>query len=995
MLYQDMIDKIALAYDTICIRIQKCKDDYEKKGIFVERVAFEEIDLEDIMESLLLPLLPELIDRYLILPVESRLKAYRVYVATLCEIVKNGLTNSGILKTMDARMGIVFDRNHHYDLLNRALRYEGIPLIPKHRKYEETIINEAGIPRGYRKKSLEIFSIYWKWLRNFGYAERRHFVTHFFNDLPLDKIYIIDPLDKNRLTHLRSETASFTEKIIKTCLKLDAVFSAIDEYPETINSENLNDVLDEISRIVGFSVLSVIRSDDIRGYILDYANKVSFLKFSRIIESLPSNELITLPNGNMRKASEYRFDNYIGGRHMVRGNAYEVSFPISLSIENLFELPTYTIKTYGNAVIYTSDEPIIAEIDGVSKTGRTFIDGKKKLLYVFYERISPATFAYIDGIPVNILEPFSQRTYIGKYWDGQLCRYRLGLFLSDIRFANSAYSMRKVQIVCNGKVVCTGSTNSNGAYRIRDKVIPLDRESLDDPIQIQFVCNNSVIEQWSVELSSYYLWAKQTGLRINHEINVSDWIGEHIGILFTKEQETECEYVEYLYEAEGFNVYKLNIDLTKDRLELKSISVPINHTQLPYLSLETPFEVCSDKYCISENSNITVNLHNVPSEASDLVLVVEHENDYVSYNIKNLDFKDLSDVRRLINNCSSKSLRTGGYAGDWKVVLFQGNKQLSSIEVVVAPTLRIAPLRRYYSEGDDVVVVLSTSCPCFETEGEYTDRKKLRLGRAELQFEGNYVYASTLSTSVFIDRCDISKEVEFVPTVWGIRQKNEISQHWNHAPVSRLSTEELGENSIYICSTGYGSLRIDTRDDSMNRFFAPGFSRINCRRLFDAWHSKNNVCLLDEFSGRQSFTIDCNPRYEYLGKETQDDGILFAFRYTGPIETQLHARVFSGSEQVSQVSRNVYQNKFIVKLRLGLDSVSKETITIEAKIGEYDYQVIASDTVTLKKPAESPPLFALSTSTGILSLMEYHCSTKKQAKRPCQNNLIHLLQRRR
>ena len=77
------------------------------------------------LESELLPLLPLIIDHYKELPLKTKWKSYKVFIGTLCEIVKNGLVNGGILKTIEARIG-AFDYNHYYGLLKQALDFENI-----------------------------------------------------------------------------------------------------------------------------------------------------------------------------------------------------------------------------------------------------------------------------------------------------------------------------------------------------------------------------------------------------------------------------------------------------------------------------------------------------------------------------------------------------------------------------------------------------------------------------------------------------------------------------------------------------------------------------------------------------------------------------------------------------------------------------------------------------------------------------------------------------
>lgn len=996
MTYSELLQSIDLAYSIISDRLEKAKIDYEQLGQVFDRVHYEDVSLDDIMDAILLPLLPDVIDRYASIPLQYRIKAYRVYVASLCELVKNGLVNGGILKTMDARIGFEFDRNHHYDLLQKALKYEGIQVFEnKYRKYEETIINEAGIPRNYHTKCLEIFTLYWKWLRNFDFAERKAFLVDYFDDRALNKIYIVDRNDSLRFAYLKEETKSFSQKVIKTCIKLDAVFSAIDNYPDTITEDNINDAAAEISSIVGFNIFSVVRSTNIRDYILSYAKQVSFLKFERILSSMPGSEEIELPNGTTKRVSDYHRFNYIGGRHLIRGNAYEVSFPISLSIGELFALPMQNIHMIGNAVLYTSDEPIIAEIDGVGKPCRTFVNLKHDYRYIFYERIAAGSFAYIDGIPVDIINSFSRKTYIGKYWDQELHQYKLGLFIANIRFADEKETMRPVSLECNGKTCISSSTNHNGSFRIQDKLCILEDDAFLRSIQLTFSVNEKIIETWELVPEDMYFWNMQTGVRVYDKIDLSTWFGPPLGLLFSKEPIQHCS-VEYSfqYQSNGYYVYTLNLDFSKSNCNINDRVFSIQKSETPYLTLKGKMDVISGEYCIEERDPISIDVLNYTDDITDCYLLIEHDMSVASYNLKNLSFEDYYDVSRLIENRKSGGGIDLGKAGKWNLALVQNGKRISELNIVVVPYLIISSLKPYYAEGEDVLVEIATRSACFEAEGEYSQSKTLNIGKASIVMDGNHVGSGLIEFDCYIDKCGITKQLKFIPRVWGLRKKEVGHDAWEMITSGKMTHSDLNSYNVFVCSTAEADITIITNNKNSIRHVQPGYNRINLRDIIETWLQRTEVTFEDEYKQRQVICIHYYPKVTVINAIRKSDGLMLTICYQGPISSTLSVRVFSGTQKVASTVRQVYSHQFNMQIRVYPQLLKSSEITVEARIEEQDFQKIFHDFCDIVQEQPSKTRIVLSRDTKLLDLISFSTSIPKKSALSKPTTLLQLLANR-
>ena len=410
------------------------------------------------------------------------------------------------------------------------------------------------------------------------------------------------------------------------------------------------------------------------------------------------------------------------------------------------------------------------------------------------------------------------------------------------------------------------------------------------------------------------------------------------------------------------------------------------------MKLNSSFEVHSQQICISEDDPISVVVESACSEDNNTILQVEYEDEHVSYNIKNLGVDDFKDIRKLIDRKATQS--TSGYAGNWQISLFHDDKKVNCIGIVVLPNIRMEFEYPIYAEGLPARVKAIANYPCFESEGEFVQSKSIALDSVHLSLDGNYVFVKPIDVSIYIDRCGLAKEYQITPRVWGIRKKSETTKLWDVEPIKVLSVNELMDTSVYVCSTGNTCIRIKTKDDSMNRFIVPGFNRINCKRLFDSWNFKNQIELTDEFGITKNLSIECNPRFEYLGKEQTENELVYFVLYDGPISTSLNFRAYSGRQIVSQIMRNVYQNKFVIKIRLGIHLISDKQITIEAKVGDQDYQTVFIENVLLTKPAalNTKPRLRIERTTRLIELLEYHCSKKVSSKNCDNNQLIALLE---
>lgn len=973
MTYMDFLKALENADRLITERINTVKQEFDNNNVSYNRIQYEDVYLADILDGVLIPLVIPIIDHYKQLPRKSRNQAYRVYVGTLCEIVKNGLVNGGINKTIEARVGD-FNINNHYSLIKTALRFEGIEISSKHRKYEETIINEAGIPRGYHKKCLQLFLIYWKWMHNYDTSERYQFLSKCLNDEPVDRLYIIDAFDKQHFDELVDETSSFSEKVNRTCKKLDSVFAAIDNYTEDITELNIDSVAEEISKELGFNIFTVIRSKSLRKYILEYAKKVSFSKFEHIVSNFPEYEPITLPTNIKKLASDYNPNSYLGGRHIIRGNAYDVSFPIPLEIDDIYKLERNKPLMLGNAVLYTSEEDIWVERDGYERPYRCYYHDQYGPLNAYYERISAASFTYIDGVLINSDQPFKRKVYIGKYWNNDIKHYQLGICIDTIKYANNSYSMRGVELLCDNQIIVQGTTNRSGFFQARDRVIPFAELSTipDEHFALKLMVNDDVIDSWELDILDLYIWGKNSGNRVREQIDLSEWFGESKVVIFTKRENAESSIeVTYLYDECGYKVYEASFDKTADEIVLFGERICIVKPLHPYIEFLTEHTMVSGELCIKEDDPISVVVHNAPRDNNEIVIMIEHEKDYESYNLNNLAEGALHDLRLLIPN----NMNSDSYVGKWSISLYESGIKKSSIQVTVLPELHIEAQKTIYLEGESVSAVIRSSHACFEQEGDFFDEKHIELGKAALVSAGGFVFAEQIEYDCYLDRCEIFKKLSLFPNVWTVQFRSLESGEEINAS-NNIEFQELEHIGIYICATCNMSILIKANGIGEVRHIKPGLNIIDSKSFLHDAEAKTDFSFTDDNGSRKTISVLYKERIEITNYSEEARVVSFTAKYSGPTNSNIDFRIFSGKNLISINKKKAYRNSFITSLIVEKRQITDKEISIEARVGTQDYKKIYSGLIDLNKQKEEKKTFVLSKDTSIISLLDEYDNNK-------------------
>lgn len=971
MLIEELCLDIEKAFILIEKRIELKKEENDSRGIFYTHIFFEDISLDDVLENELLPLLPLIIDHYKELPLKTKWKSYKVFIGTLCEIVKNGLVNGGILKTIEARIG-AFDYNRYYGLLKQALDYENIEVIEKSRKYEETIINEAGIPRGYHKKCLELFSIYWKWLRGYEYAERMQFLRDYLNGNILDKVYIIDQTDKRQIDAIKEDISSFSEKVLKTCMKLDAVFAAIERYPDPITEDNLTGISNEINQEVGFDIFTVIRSESLKQFILDYAKKISFNKFNRLLNNLPANELVQLPTNNLKQVAEYSLLNYIGGRHVIRGNIYDVSFPAPLSIDDIYGLERDRLHTYGRAVIYTSEEPIWAEKDGIERQCRSFYYTPYGWLYVFYERLSPASYLYINGELVDNAEPFSKKSFICKYWNSELQQYQLGLCV-DIRYANADFQMRGVQLLFNSTVLERGTTNRNGSFRIADRIYPLNSVRSESKNSFAFTVNDEFIETWDIEKKDLYIWGKQSGLRVYDQINLAEWQGNTKIIVFSKESvDNSSIELNYLYTSNDYYVYEGFFDPSSTEITISEVTIPIIKPQYPYIRLLTDFFVGSEEYCIEEGRLLSIAIANFDEDNDETIIQIEHEQARASFNLKNVSEEELLNIQALLYQKDKHFLHD---VGTWDITLYNNSVVVSRIHIAILPDLTIAPHKQCYAEGELVTVSVKSSTDCFEVEGEYIDSIEMEIGKAKLGDSGRYIFAKPIEFNCYIDKCAVSRKLSFTPNIWALQPRFLNTMEKVDGLGGYIDKDEFQRIGVFVCSTTKSSVNIQAERIREIKQIKPGYNLIKCKQYLEYAEAKTEIIITDDYGSSDSITIVYQAKINVEAPSITASRVDFLIGYNGPVNTVVCFRVFTGPTKITEFKKNVYKNRFKTVLHIDTELITDDYLTIEAKVGTQDYRAIYREKISIPSFEEENTI-DINGNTSLFELIEYDNSTQ-------------------
>ncbi|WFA10073.1 hypothetical protein [Tissierella sp. Yu-01] len=905
-------------------RLEFIDDGYKS----MKRIQFEYIDLDDIFKELIEIIAPAM-EYYNILqkqPVGKQLN--RVFIAALCEITKNGFSQGGILKQIDEYIGFEFIRSRYYPLLKSALKSENIKTISQvGHKYEATLVYESGIPKQFHRDLFKFFKLYWKWMKGIETEERRDFLRTFVEFKEISDVYVYDKNDYNKMKYYREQMNSFQEKVIKTCIRLDKIYSEIDKIDYDINESNIKDICFKISEKLGYNINLVVRAEDISKDIIESSHIVGFMKFQKILKNLLPNEEITLPTGRKINKGKYYIDNFICGIHIVKNIKYEVIYPFGLSCNDYLELPRDEVIKRNDYYIYTSNNYFEVEVDGNPVNVRELIWNNTDI-YIYVGKVPRASCAYIDGFLVNGTEEIKIEAFIRKYWDRDEKKNKLILCLSDIKIFNPKYSMKTLELQTNissKKII--RSINQKGHRRIRDKNV--DIETLDvSNVIINAAIDGKVIATKEICINDEYIYSLQTGLRINDQIEWNDLQYDTRLIIFSKNEiiETNIELIQQDTFLNMF-VYVGKIDLNNEEIIINHRVIEVVRSYNPIIKMNAFSTYIENQLVVQASNEIRFKCINCNDE--NMFIKIAHGDQ----RFKGKSLNEIEDIGNF--SLSELGIEFNDYYGKWSLLLFKEQEKIYDLSFTVLANIDYEFNKKYYLENEEVTITVSSAYDCFLYDGEFTNRMVLDIGKANLSFNDNFIVADNMEVEVLDYICNLPYRLTVKPEIWGVRRlKDKSLQVFDN----KVELDYIDDKaSLVLCSTCSLNLTLIIQDTETEYSIEKGINNILWHQIINDWKIINYLDIRDQYDHNLRVRINYNPSLKFAKYSNGHFDLSLVYSYTGPIGVELTFNIFINGVFRSKFSEKTTHSNYEIcnVIEEKYDNVG-DILSVEARINNED-----------------------------------------------------------
>ncbi len=876
--YKSCLQQIDELYDSICEIENETKRIFASKNMFHEsELKQEDFDFSAIYDRLVRILLP-LLDWYpYVFRTSKKNKALKVYYVALCEMIKQDY-NRGMLITFRNVTGEnELNTNRYYDLIQQVSNSQGLKIKRKNgrRQFEEAYILETGIPRNLTKYVMKMFRIYWRYFREYRQSERLHIIHDFIYGNELMDEYIIDRSDARLFDAYSSYLRSFPEKAIKVFDKLDLIFSEFDQYAGIINQENQEDIVEEVSRKVGFDISTVLRDSELTRFYSIYLKQVPINKFLKILNNLPKSESIGTPDGDCVSASRLFGTNIQCGIYKIRGNTYHVVVDPNINLDDMLCMQCdKVIQLSPDYYCYFSRQDFDVEYNGISVATRA-LSYKSQYRRMWFGRLQPASTVVVDGKTIVSSEQYKHSYRIHKRFDYDKKISNLYLSINSVKANNPEKPFGRLYYSINGsdkKLVCVG--NNKGLYYAENisEIISNCTEC-----DVKYWIDDEIILEDTIVVSDRYVFDKWNGTEYTSGRNNEKHSGSII--IFDRNILNEDDlpgkvtkkYLDGLY-----NVYEIENLTCVDELIIGEDSYQFSNAGRPAVFISNEL---GDTELVDDIRAIVIKVINTDSNAA---YRLSAENKDSNWNILATNgeyhIEDIIPRQDVINT------------GKWTVSLWEGQVKIDSTEFNLIPKLEVLSNEKAVLEGKDICISIKASEDCFITEvGEYASTTTVNLGGAFLENTNNGYSCGEIEYYVYLDSLGISKKIVYNPVLWGIRTKDIQNTEFSRNKSVLLDISKMQETAIAIVSNGIVDLWVNGKA----YHYSGGIHEIDYGSLLGSINRKNELIFTDDVN-TEKVVLACNPTCK-LSELSISDDIVVTLKYTGPVDQNVKIRTFIDS----------------------------------------------------------------------------------------------------
>ena len=970
--YRAFNNKIDELYDAICEIENRTKESFASNDAFIDiDLRQEDYDFSDIYSDLVTILIPMLEFYQIIFRTPRREKAQKVYYVALCEMIKQDY-NRGMLITFRNVTGeSEINTNRYYDLIQRVSDSQGLRIkkINGRRQFEEAYILETGIPRNLTSYVIKMFKIYWRYFREFPTVERLEIIHDYLSGKELLDEYILDHNEAKLFDTYSSYLRDFPEKAIKVFDKLDLIFSAFDQYADTVDQDNRDEIVGEVSKQVGFDITTVLRDSELSNLYSIYLKQVPVNKFFKILNNLPRLEAIITPTGDSVTVSKLQISNIACGEYKIRGNTYYVVVDPNVKLEEMVRMQCDTvIQLSTDYYCYISRNDFQVECNGVNVLTRKLIY-RNQVKNIWFGRVQPASIVVVDGNTIVSSEKYKHNYRIHKKYDYEKKINNLCITINSVRANNPELPFGKLYISINGKdkkMLCVG--NNKGIYYAENiSEIISDK----DYCEVEYWINDESILKESISLLDTYVFDKWNGT----EYKVGSNNDKHSGafVIFSVDP-VDMDGLEYnltaSYKDGIYHVYELERLFECNELTIGDEKYSFSRAGRPAIFIKSEtgnIELIDD---INSISLIAINL----KEGVPYRLFVENKGKNWLASAENGEILLSNIIPNSEYSCTGK----------WFISLWEGQRKIDSVEFNMIPQIEVVAGNRAVLEGKDVYVKIKASEACFISEvGEYSSTTEVNLGSAYLvENEGEFI-SDELEYYIYIDNLGISKKVVFTPILWGIRTKDIQTKEWNTSKSILLDASKPQDSKIALISNGL----MDVWVNGKGFHYTGGLHEIDYLSLIGELKRKNEVVITDDNS-TEKVVLACNPSCRF-GELITEDELVVVLKYIGPVDQKVSIRTFVDSfkSNVYEKTANKNQMNFYIPFG-GVEKLKGKKIAVDVCMSKsgiptkvFEQVIEVSSKKKDARTKERDQSRSLSDYTRVIELIK-HCDQhdKKQRK---------------
>jgi hypothetical protein len=372
-------------------RLQRIKE-YDAIGYHrPARIKFEELDLHQYKNEMLSvhkTLQWRGHNRFL---KENTQKARIVAIAGICELIKDEFVGR-FWDMYEKTIGWKGDSTVYDWIWEAAFIDEGIQLIHStdRREFVQTLVLESGVPKSRTKDIIDLFVIYWRYLRGTGDVETIINLVNGGQLVPEN----IPWKERDRFNKLCSNASDFSKAFALAVNKLCRIFEFIEVCDEIV-SGRVEEYVEIIAKNTGIHPLEVIRDQEqlIKLYNL-LLGLVTPEKLLKIFQAKSPGTSVRTPDGATLRIDRYK--DVLLGEHILDGVRFVCVPTTSLQLGDLISLHTNIVTRIGNSILLKSRSEITAFVNGIVRsdlTRKLFITGREKQFfegYIFFVEQRPA-----------------------------------------------------------------------------------------------------------------------------------------------------------------------------------------------------------------------------------------------------------------------------------------------------------------------------------------------------------------------------------------------------------------------------------------------------------------------------------------------------------------------------------------------------------------------------------------------------------------------------